>query len=138
MWNTGRLARMAAAAALVVAPLMLHAQAPSSARTMTGVTAQRFADGNDWQKSSVEQKRTFLFGIANALSVAIGWDARHVPEGQTTFSRRAREGLAGTTLEESLARIDAWYRTNPTKLDTPVVAVLWLDIAKPKLAAGGK
>lgn len=138
MWNTGRLARMAAAAALAVAPLMLHAQAQSSARTMTGVTAQRFADGNDWQKSSVEQKRTFLFGISNALSVAIGWGARHVPEGQTTFSRRAREGLAGTTLEETLTRIDAWYRANPTRLDTPVVAVLWLDIAKPKLASGSK
>jgi hypothetical protein len=136
MWSIGRLAALAAAAVLVLAPLTSHAQAASA--SPPGVTGQRFADGNDWQKASVEQKRTFMFGIANALSVAIGWDARHVPEGQVTFARRARDGLAGTTLDDALSRIDAWYRANPSRLDTPVVAVLWLDIAKPKLGTASK
>jgi hypothetical protein len=32
-----------------------------------------------------------------------------------------------------MSRIDAWYAANPGKIDTPVVAVMWLEIAKPKL-----
>jgi hypothetical protein len=136
MHNAGQLCRrFAAAAALTVAALAAHAQTTSSAPAPSGITAQRFANGHDWQKSSVDQKRTFLFGMANALSVAIGWDARHVPEGQMTFSRRARDGLAGTTLDEAVRRVDAWYQANPGRLDTAVVAVLWLDIAKPKIGS---
>jgi hypothetical protein len=118
-----------AAALIAAAPFVVQAQtqAPASA------TEQRFANGKDWQEASADEKRAFLFGIANAISVAIGWDDRHVPQGQVTFSRRARDGLAGTSLGEAVARIDAWYAANPARLDTPVVAVMWLDIAKPKL-----
>jgi hypothetical protein len=50
-----------------------------------------------------------------------------------TFSRRARDGLGNTSLGEAVNRIDAWYAANPGKLETPVVAVMWLDIAKPRL-----
>jgi hypothetical protein len=135
MHYAGQLCRRLAAAALAVAALAAHAQTTGSAPAPATITAQRFANGHDWQKSSVEQKRTFMFGIANALSVAIGWDARHVPEGQLTFSRRARDGLAGTTLDEAVSRVDAWYQANPGRLDTAVVAVLWLDIAKPKVGS---
>jgi hypothetical protein len=130
-------ARLAVVAALAAVPFAARAQTPAAGASTpvapVPVTQQRFADGNDWQKSSLENKRTFVYGIANALSVAIGWDERHVPAGQVTFSRRARDGLAGTTLAEAVDRIDAWYAANPGRRDTPVVAVLWLDIAKPRL-----
>jgi hypothetical protein len=135
MWNSRKAALLAAVAVVIGAPSAAHAQAsgaPAPAMS-TGVAQTRFANGNDWQKSSVDQKRAFLFGIANAISVAVGWDARHVPEGQTTFSRRAASGLSGVSLAEAVNRVDAWYAANPTRLDMPVVGVLWLDIAKPKL-----
>jgi hypothetical protein len=127
--NARRVVRFAAALIFATASFAAWAQAPAAAP----VTQQRFADGNDWQRASPDQKQAFLFGIANAISVAIGWDARHVPENQTTFSRRARDGLAGVSLGEVAQRVDAWYAANPGRLDTPVVAVMWLDIAKPKL-----
>jgi hypothetical protein len=117
---------------LASAPLPAAAQAQAPAAPPS-VSEQRFADGKDWQSASPEERQAFLFGIANVISVAIGWDARHVPEGQTTFSRRARDGLAGVSLAEAVQRVDAWYAANPGRLETPVVAVLWLDIAKPKL-----
>jgi hypothetical protein len=124
-------ALLAATACAVAVPL---AQAQTTAAGPAVEAAQtRFADGNDWTKSSEEQKQAFLFGIANAISVAVGWDARHVPQGQTTFSRRAAAGLGGVSLGEAIRRVDAWYGANPGKLNTPVVAVLWIDIAKPKL-----
>jgi hypothetical protein len=88
------------------------------------------------RSASVEERRAFVVGIANAISVGIGWDERHVPAGQNTFARRAGMGLSGISLGETVRRIDAWYAANPGKLDTPVVAVMWLDIAKPKLKSG--
>jgi hypothetical protein len=132
MWNARKAAMAAAVAIASATPFVVHAQAQAPAAA-TSVTQTRFADGNDWQKSSLEQKRAFLFGIANAISVAVGWDARHVSEGQVTFSRRAAAGLDGTSLADAVNRIDAWYTANPNRLDMPVVGVLWLDIAKPKL-----
>lgn len=132
MRNVRKLAWLAALALLVSAPIAGHAQTPAPAAS-TRVTDQRFADGNDWTRASVDEKQAFLFGIANAISVALGWDERHVPADQVTFSRRARDGLAGTSLGEAVRRIDAWYAANPGRLETPVVAVIWLDIAKPKL-----
>ena len=132
MRNLRKLASLAALALLVAAPFAGHAQTPPATASTRG-TEQRFADGNDWTSASIDEKRAFLFGIANAISVALGWDERHVPADQATFSRRARDGLAGTSLGEAVSRIDAWYAANPARLGTPVVAVIWLDIAKPKL-----
>ncbi|MFO1205089.1 MAG: hypothetical protein U1E63_05075 [Burkholderiales bacterium] len=132
MRDARKVAWLAVLAFLVTAPFAGHAQTPAPGESAQ-VTNQRFADGNDWTKSSVDEKQAFLFGIANAISVALGWDERYIPADQMTFSRRARNGLAGTSLGEALRRIDAWYAANPDRLDTPVVAVIWLDIAKPKL-----
>jgi hypothetical protein len=119
--------------AAVLGAATLSADAQTASPPAAAAPQQRFADGNDWTKASVDEKRAFLFGIANALSVGIGWDERHVPASQTTFARRARDGLAHVSLGETLQRIDAWYAANPGRLATPVVAVMWLDIAKPKL-----
>lgn len=132
MRNARKVAWLAALALLATAPFVGHAQTPAPVAP-TQVTDQRFANGNDWTRASVDEKQAFLFGIANAISVGLGWDERHVPADQMTFSRRIRDGLAGTSLGEAVRRIDAWYAANPSKLETSVMAVIWLDIAKPKL-----
>jgi hypothetical protein len=112
------------------------AGAPAAASAQAAMPQQRFANGQDWTSASKEERQAFVYGIANAVSVGIGWDERHVPAAQTTFARRAAAGLSGVSLGETVRRIDAWYAANPGKLDTPVVAVMWLDIAKPKLKSG--
>jgi hypothetical protein len=118
-----RIAALAASALIIASPVAAQTSAPQ----------QRFANGNDWTSASTDERRAFVFGMVNAISVGIGWDERHVPAGQTTFARRAGAGLSGTSLGEAVRRIDAWYAANPGKLETPVVAVMWLEIAKPKL-----
>ena len=131
MRHVRRLLSLAALSFLLAAPSIIVAQTPAFDPAST--KAQRFADGRDWTTASIDEKQAFLFGIVNVVSVGLGWDERHVPADQVTFSRRARDGLAGTSLGEAVSRVDAWYAANPTKLETPVVAVLWLDIAKPIL-----
>jgi hypothetical protein len=131
MGKVCRFASLAALALFLTVPLFGHAQTQTPAFNPS--STQRFADGTDWTTASLDEKQAFLYGIANVVSVGIGWDERHVPPDQMTFSRRARDGLAGTTLGDAVTRIDAWYAANPGKLSTPVVAVMWLAIAKPKL-----
>jgi hypothetical protein len=125
-----RLGIVAVAASLFIAATPATAQ---TAPTPTAAPQQRLANGSDWINASVEERRAFLFGIANAISVGIGWDERHVPAGQTTYARRAGAGLSNISLGESMRRVDAWYAANPGKLETPVMTVMWLEIAKPKL-----
>ncbi|MFQ2101776.1 hypothetical protein [Aeromonas sanarellii] len=119
----------------VVVPLPAQAKTASPSPA-TAVTAQQFANGNDWQRATPQMRQAFLFGMANLLSVAVDWDDRHVPADQQTFSRRARVGLADVSLGEVAARIDRWYGANPDRLDTPVIVVMWDQVAKPRLQQG--
>jgi hypothetical protein len=122
----------------VLAAGALIAAAPIAATAQQAAPQQRFANGNDWTGSSVAEKRAFVFGIANALSAGIGWDERHIPANQMTFARRLGPGLADTSLGEAVRRIDAWYAANPGKLDTTVMAVMWLEIIKPRVGPSSK
>ena len=117
---------LAAVRALVIGAILL-------AMPFAAAAQQRLADGNDWVRSSGDEKRAYLIGIGNAIAVGFNYDARKLPAEQVTFSRRARAGLEGVSVEESMRRVDAWYQANPTKLDYAVIAVMWLDIAKPRL-----
>lgn len=130
-----RLHSLAASVAILLAlasPLAAQEKvAPPS--PATAVTAQHFANGNDWLRATPQMRHAFLFGVANLLSVAVDWDERHVPAGQQTFSRRAKIGLADISLGEVSDRIDRWYGANPGKLDTPVIVVMWNEVARPRL-----
>jgi hypothetical protein len=123
------LSALAAGALIAAAPIAATAQQTAA----QAGPQQRFANGTDWASSSVAEKRAFVFGIANAISAGIGWDERHIPASQMTFARRLGPGLADTSLGEAVRRIDAWYAANPGKQDTTVMAVMWLDIIKPRV-----
>jgi hypothetical protein len=120
----------ALAAGLVLSGVPAVAGAQTSAQAGP---QQRFANGHDWAGASVAEKRAFVFGIANVISAGIGWDERHIPSGQMTFARRIAPGLADTSLGEAVRRIDAWYAANPGRQDMAVMAVMWLEIIKPKV-----
>jgi hypothetical protein len=47
--------------------------------------------------------------------------------------RQAARGFAGTNVADAVKRVDAWYAANPDRMDVPVLSVLWLDIAKPRI-----
>ena len=131
-----RIATLAAGALIAAAPIA--AQAQTQGQTATAMPQQRFANGTDWASSSVAEKRAFVFGIANAVSAGIGWDERHMPANQMTFARRIAPGFADTSLGEAVRRIDAWYAANPGRQDTAVMAVMWLEVIKPKVGPSSK
>ena len=96
------------------------------------LNAFRLADGNDWNTSSESERKAYLVGISNMISVGNAYDIKKIPGEDRTFMRKAYLGLSGTTIPEAIQRIDAWYRSNPDRMDVPVLSVLWIDIVKPK------
>lgn len=94
----------------------------------TAQEAPRLVNGNDWQKSTVEQRRAYLIGVSNVISVGARADVRQGRE--DTFSLNAQKGLEGIHLEAAASAIDAWYTAHPDQLDKPVLSVIWRDIAK--------
>jgi hypothetical protein len=48
------------------------------------------------------------------------------------FGKRTKRD---TTTPEAMDRIDAWYKANPGQLDKPILSVIWIDIAEPRLVS---
>jgi len=97
--------------------------------------AQRLANGNDWKKSTTEVRLAYLAGISDMLTVGYAYDSKKLPEQESTFMRQSFKGLSDTTTPEAMDRIDAWYKANPGQLDKPILSVIWIDIAKPRLVS---
>ena len=86
------------------------------------------ADGRDWQRSSLEQRRAYLTGVQNTLVVAAGDDLKNGRTG--TFAQKVEEGLKGTRIERAVLAVDAFYKANPDQKDVPVLTVVWKELAK--------
>lgn len=85
-------------------------------------------DGHDWQNSSVQDQRAYLIGVSNVISVGARYDSK---KGATdSFALRAQRSLAGAELGPAVETVDAWYAAHPTALDTPVLSVIWTQVAK--------
>jgi hypothetical protein len=94
----------------------------------------KLPDGNDWAKSTEREHIAYILGLSNTLSVGYIADEKRLPGNKNTFSHRAVEGLADTSVEEAVKCIDSWYKTHPGQLDTPIFKVLWNEIGEPRLA----
>ncbi|HEY2358335.1 MAG TPA: hypothetical protein VGH86_12860 [Phenylobacterium sp.] len=106
---------------------VLLATAPAVAQPV------HLADGHDWTRSSAEQRRAYLAGVSNIISVGAAWDAKKTPGQEDTFSRTAQRGLKDIHVGDAVQAVDGWYAANPTQLDKPVLSVVWRELAKSKL-----
>ncbi len=96
--------------------------------------AQGLADGNDWMKSSEVERRAYLVGVSNVISVGVSFERAKLRGEQETFLAQAKTGLGLTSIEEAARIVDDWYKRNPSQLDKPILSVLWREVAKPRLA----
>lgn len=90
-------------------------------------------NGNDWAESTEREHLAYILGLSNTLSVGYVADEKNLPGNKRTFTHRAVQGLAGTTVEQAVVRIDEWYKSHPGQLDKPIIKVLWDEIGKPRL-----
>jgi len=86
-------------------------------------------DGNEWMKSSAEERNAFLKGVANMI-MAEGAYARHTKQAMPPVAAQITQATETVKPSEFEARITRWYVANPGKLETPVMGVVWRDIVK--------
>ena len=116
----------------IVSPLLMAGALLAGvigAQTLAEAQTQALVDGRQWQQSSLDQRRAYLVGVSNVISVGARYDPRHAPAGADTFAVRSQRGLQGARMEPAIAAVDAWYKAHPDKLDTPVLSVVWREVA---------
>lgn len=112
-------------AAIVAACMVLVvAWGPARAADVPVVT------GEHWTKSSEEQKKAYLIGIANLLQVETAYFGANPPTDAQSFVPRFAKGLQGETLDSGL---DKWYAANPDRLQRPVLETIWFQMVVPGL-----
>jgi len=87
--------------------------------------------GNDWMSSSAAERKAFLVGVANMIMVE-GAYAKKNNQATPPVSAQIINATQAVKLGDIEARITRWYEANPSKVATPVMAVVWQDIVKGK------
>jgi hypothetical protein len=55
------------------------------------------------------------------------------PDAPASLSDRTAQGIDDVSIDAVRERIDAWYAANPSRLETPVLGVIWIDLVNPEL-----
>jgi hypothetical protein len=117
--------------------LMLMAIATSAAFS-GGARADEIAQvtGVHWTKSSEEQKKAYLIGIANITQIELAYEGTNpVSDDQSILPRLAR-GMKGQTLDSVREGLNKWYAANPGRLERPVIETIWYEMVVPGLKNG--
>ena|SRR5215472_2329008 len=89
--------------------------------------------GVQWTKSSEEQKKVYLIGVANLAQVEMAYQGKmQVSDAQSVIPRMAR-GLKGQTLDTVREGLNKWYAANPGKIEQPVLETIWFEMVLPGL-----
>lgn len=98
-----------------------------------------FVDGEMWLSSTKSAKRAYLIGISNLLSAEYAFQQKFgpPPDNQTAIQRLYEE-IDDETLDGTVARIDAWYKSNPDEKSEAVLGVIWIDMVEPNLPESRK
>ncbi|HEY6893001.1 MAG TPA: hypothetical protein VI258_02455 [Rhodanobacteraceae bacterium] len=92
--------------------------------------------GVHWTRSTEEQKKAYLIGIANIVQIELAYEGSNPsPDEQSILPRMAR-GLKGQTLDSVREELNRWYAANPGRLDRPVVETIWYEMVVPGLNKG--
>lgn len=90
--------------------------------------------GEHWVPASLEQKRAYLFGVGNVLEI------EQAMAGKQYESMRGRslvpvllEGLSGTSIADMVILIDKYYADHPDQMNRPVLEVMYVEMALPRV-----
>jgi len=86
-------------------------------------------DGEDWMKASQRERHVFLVGVANLIVAETAY-AKRAGGNVPPVSEGITKGISNLRLAEVEARITRWYEANPGEKKTPVMGVLWHEIAR--------
>ena len=91
-------------------------------------------DGTVWTVSSEVEKESYLVGVGNLMSVEIAFHSQidNPPSSDQTTIKKLWDGISEVSINELMATIDDWYRSNQDSMDTPALVVLWITYVEPE------
>jgi hypothetical protein len=92
--------------------------------------------GSVWQKSTQGEKLSFVWGFCHAVAIEHALMQQVPALKAENFSSKVVEGMIGVKMDDVVRTVDEYYAANPSKLEMPVVRVIWDTLIKPKLKAG--
>ena len=92
--------------------------------------------GDIWQQAPPDDKVAFVWGVCHVVTLEKALMKKLPSLKVENFSAKAAEGLAGMKINDIVKAIDDYYVENPTKLETPVVKVMWEKLIVPQLKTG--
>lgn len=90
--------------------------------------------GEHWTKSSDDQKKAYLVGIANLAQVETAFSGATPPSDAQSIIPRMVRGLKGQTIDSVREGLNKWYAAHPDQLQRPAVEVIWFEMVAPGLA----
>ena len=90
-------------------------------------------NGVHWTKSTPEQKKSYLIGMANLAQVELAYQDKNQISDDHSILPRMAKGLKGQTLDSVRQGVDRWYAANPNGLKRPVLDIIWFEMAVPGL-----
>ncbi len=102
---------------------------------------QIFADdapivaGKLWGESSTVEKKSYLLGAGNFISLEYEYQSRtqQPPTPEQSSVPDFFKHTDQITLDQAIQAVDEWYQSNPGKMATPVLTVLWDTLVEPNL-----
>jgi hypothetical protein len=92
--------------------------------------------GDLWQKMTPDSKVAFIWGVGHVVAIEQHLTEKYPELKRDGFASKVVEGMAGTPMNEVVARIDKYYAMNPDKIEMPVMSVLWDTSIKPNIKTG--
>ena len=117
--------------------LLMSLAIATTAAFSSGIRADEIAQvtGVHWTKSSEDQKKAYLIGIANISQIELAYQGTNLSDDQSILPRMVR-GLKGQTLDSVREGLNKWYAANPGRLDRPVIETIWYEMVVPGLKNG--
>jgi len=92
--------------------------------------------GSVWQKSTHGEKLSFVWGFCHAVAIEHALMQQVPALKAENFAAKVVEGMIGVKMDDVVRTVDEYYAANPSKLEVPVVRVMWDVVIKPKLKTG--
>ena len=108
-------------------------------QTPSTVSAEEFVpmiDGARWTASSRPEKVAYLIGLNNYMVMEYVSQVEHgnpPPTPEQSPTPEFWQGSEGVTIDQALDALDNFYASNPGKMDTPAIVVLWNEVVEPRL-----
>ena len=89
--------------------------------------------GVHWTKSTDDQKKAYLIGIANMAQVELAYQGSAPAADSQSVIPRMAKGLKGQTLDSVREALNKWYAAHPDQMQRPVVETIWFEMVVPGL-----